>query len=108
MNFTGKTVINDMKHLKKILKQFFSVANDNLETLIISNIGWFAFCSPFILVQFYFIRKAKKTLQLKKADYDKVGIDYTTRDTIWVWVYKGDKISVSCVFNCDGSLRWKN
>ncbi len=57
MNFTGKTVINDMKHLKKILKQFFSVANDNLETLIISNIGWFAFCSPFILVQFYFIRK---------------------------------------------------
>lgn len=56
MNFTGKTVINNMRSLKKILKQFVSVANDNLETLIISNIGWFAFCSPIILIQFYFIK----------------------------------------------------
>ena len=56
----------------------------------------------------YFIRKAKRSLRLKKADFDRVNIDYTSRGTIWVWFFK-DKKNVlvgKVVYNVDGRKRF--
>ncbi|MFH1783759.1 MAG: hypothetical protein ABH868_02525 [bacterium] len=42
-----------MDILKTILKKSYGELHDNLELFIISNIAWFAFASPFLLIQAY-------------------------------------------------------
>lgn len=51
-----------MTHLKIIFKSFFTAIQDNLELLIMANVGWFGLSAPFILLQFYFVYYNKTSI----------------------------------------------
>jgi hypothetical protein len=51
----------------------------------------------------YFERRARRVLQLKKADYDHVSIDvHPDRGTIWVWLHNPESIVGRAQFKFDG------
>lgn len=51
----------------------------------------------------YFERRARRVLQLRKADYDHVSIDvHPDRGTIWVWLHNPASIVGRAQFTFDG------
>lgn len=51
----------------------------------------------------YFLRKAKRDLKVKEADYKDVSIDYTSRGFVHIWFHKRrGGISSNIVYSVDG------
>ena len=51
----------------------------------------------------YFVSRAKRVLQLKKADFHHASIDaHPDRGTIWVWMHGSDEIVGYAQFYFDG------
>ncbi len=51
----------------------------------------------------YLVRRAKKVLKLKNADFHHVSIDlHPERGTIWVWMHGSDEIVAYAQFTLDG------
>ncbi len=54
----------------------------------------------------YFIRKAKKDLKIKRADYKTVGVEYNTRGMVYVWFHAHGAVVGSITYKADGTKRY--
>lgn len=50
----------------------------------------------------YFLRKAKRALKLKKADYKSFSVEYTSRGMIHVWFFSENGIVGHIIYKADG------
>lgn len=50
----------------------------------------------------YWIKRGKKVLKIKKGQYKKVNVDYTSRGFVYVWFHGEDEIVANATFTLDG------
>jgi len=53
----------------------------------------------------YWIRRARRVLNVKKGEYKEADVDYSTRGFVYVWFHRKDQIVANAIFTLDGK-RW--